>query len=458
MRSSLLRRGLAAGAALAAGIAVLSVAPPAAHAQSPNGTTTWPAADTMLMAAGSDTTQNMMNDILAAHDGETDYDGTGVLHTYNLAAIPSGTVQVDGGTDCPQHAWNPGSLVYTPPPAQWTAPSGSSAGRDYLKAQEGYAAGEKGCVDIARSSGSPRTTANGDLPTYEYYAYALDDVTWATPSLKAPANLSRQNIQDIYSCAITNWGDPHLGTPTPATTPLTGSSGGANGPIQRYLPQNGSGTRSFFLSAFGITSGMLSNTNANCPAVKVTTSIPAANTPFEENRGDRIDYADIETAILPYSAAVWNYQYGNKLNPTLDLRNGVRLGGFVTNPASGTPTKALPVLYNSVAKRYRLDPAVVNESHIVDSGNTCAVAADCFNGVRYVYNVLDNAGNLPGYQAAFSLVGFTNAAVPVTQPLCNGSHVAEISSNFFLPLGTNNTPNNSNLAGSTCRRIPTIAT
>ena len=142
MRSSLLRRGLAAGAALAAGIAVLSVAPPAAHAQSPNGTTTWPAADTMLMAAGSDTTQNMMNDILAAHDGETDYDGTGVLHTYNLAAIPSGTVQVDGGTDCPQHAWNPGSLVYTPPPAQWTAPSGSSAGRDYLKAQEGYAAGD----------------------------------------------------------------------------------------------------------------------------------------------------------------------------------------------------------------------------------------------------------------------------------------------------------------------------
>ena len=36
------------------------------------------------------------------------------------------------------------------------------------------------------------------------------------------------------------------------------------------MAQNGSGTRSFFLSAYGITSGDLATTNANCPAVKET--------------------------------------------------------------------------------------------------------------------------------------------------------------------------------------------
>src|SRR5262249_53380185 len=155
-------------------------------------------------------------DILALLDNTaiTTSAGTGTLHTFNLPAIPTASTPTDGDADCPQHAWAPGSLVYTPPPVQWTAPAGSSAGRDYLGVQEGYAAGQKGCVDIARSSGSPRSQATtpNEKATFEYYAYALDAVTWATPSYKAPSNLSRQNIIDIYKCAITDWGDVHLGT------------------------------------------------------------------------------------------------------------------------------------------------------------------------------------------------------------------------------------------------------
>ena len=48
--------------------------------------------------------------------------------------------------------------------------------------------------------------------------------------MKAPATLSRAQLVGIYDCTITDW----------ATV------GGVAGPIQRYYPQVGSGTRSFF--------------------------------------------------------------------------------------------------------------------------------------------------------------------------------------------------------------------
>lgn len=456
MRTTVLKRSLTAGVALSASLGSFMLAPQA-QAQSAAGTTTWASPDVMIMAAGSDTTENMMKDIMPLHDGDaiTTTLGAGVLHTFNLPSFQTtATLPVDGDAACPQHVWNKQVGNYTNPPTQWTSPAGSSAGRDYLRVQETYPAGERGCVDIARSSSGPRSLAAGlDKSTFEYYAYALDSMAWATPSLKAPANLSRQNLQDIYSCAITNWNDPHLGTTIPAATVLTTGGSGSSGPIQRYLAQAGSGTRAFFISAFGITQTMIDTTNASCPPTKESTSVPVAATAFEENQGNTIDYADYDKAILPYSSAVWSFQYANKLNPTVDKRNGVRLGGFVTNPGSGSQVKSLPVLWNSVSKRYRLDGAVVNENAASGSGFACAVAADCYNGVRYVYNVLDNLNNQPGYQAAFGIAGFANTAGGAMGAICDDAHFGEIFSNYYQPLDRSN-PNGRNDALSTCRKVP----
>ena len=46
---------------------------------------------------------------------------------------------------------------------------------------------------------------SGNNATFQYYGFALDAVTWASPSLQAPATMTLQNLRDIYNCVITNW-------------------------------------------------------------------------------------------------------------------------------------------------------------------------------------------------------------------------------------------------------------
>lgn len=444
MNKSLLARGLGLGAVVCAGAGILGFAP-AAQA------TPYTPPDVSVMAAGSDTTETMMAAIMANHDGQsiTTSLGTGTLHTANLKAVPSSNINVTGDQDCPDATWTPGSLVYTPPPVQWVAPAGSSAGRDYLGQQESYAAGQKGCVDIARSSGNPRSQASTALEksTFEYYAFALDAVTWASPSLKAPATLTKAQVKGIYNCTFTNWDQV----------------GGTTGAIQRYIPQNGSGTRSFFLSAYGITSGDLATTSGSCPAVKETGLSGATPVAFEENQGATIAPVDIDKAVLPYSAAVWSYQFANRVNPTLDKRNGVRLGGMTTTQA--VPVKGIPVSWNSVGRKYQLDSGaggVVNEANVSVANPSFNSSTD-YVGIRYVYNVLDNAGNLPGYQAASKLVGFDNSIGGAKSPLCDNQNVGNADGQFdyaailsygFAPLSTADPTGTQNLAGSTCRRVP----
>ena len=81
------------------------------------------------------------------------------------------------------------------------------------------------------SSAPPRGLAS-DPVTFEYYAFALDAVSWASPSLQAPATLTLVQLQGIYNCTFTDWAQV----------------GGGSGPIQRYFTQVGSGTGSFFQS------------------------------------------------------------------------------------------------------------------------------------------------------------------------------------------------------------------
>lgn len=67
---------------------------------------------------------------------------------------------------------------------------------------------------------------------------AGDAVTYATqPSSNAPASLTTSQLNQIYSCAVTNWSQV----------------GGKTAPIHAFIPQTGSRLRSFFLSAIGRT-------------------------------------------------------------------------------------------------------------------------------------------------------------------------------------------------------------
>ncbi|MEZ5145262.1 MAG: hypothetical protein R2726_22530 [Acidimicrobiales bacterium] len=78
-------------------------------------------------------------------------------------------------------------------------------------------------------------------------------------------------------------------------------------------------------------------------------------------------------------------------------------------------------------------------------------ASTPYSGIRYLYNVLDTRS--PSYNDALSVVGFTNTGGGTKSPLCSSNPTLNgIISNFFSPLPTNGNPNNTNLAGSSCRQ------
>jgi ABC-type phosphate transport system substrate-binding protein len=118
-------------------------------------------------------------------------------------------------------------------------PDGSGAGLTALSTDEGGSTAGHPCVDFGRSSSARSTTSPPYAPGgVAYVTLAGDAVTWAANAgSNAPASLTAAQLNGIYSCSITNWGQV----------------GGRNAPIQAYLPQASSGTRSFFLKAIGVT-------------------------------------------------------------------------------------------------------------------------------------------------------------------------------------------------------------
>lgn len=388
-----------------------------------------PANEIVVAFGGSDTTAKVLDDIVPLVTGSsvTVDAATKTARVFNIPPFSTGTSNVPGDTQCGDVGWvkDPLAPAANSATTKGISPFGSSAGRNYLGAEHdgsfpGSVAGEDlGCIDIARSSSGPRNGATGgDFSSFEYYAFAMDAMSWGSTSLKAPATLTRQQITDIYDCVVTNWDQV----------------GGTSGPIKRYMPQVGSGTRAFFLSDIlvGKASGYVPPNGGACGASPATDFVY-----IEENRGKDsvespgIKAADFDKAILPYSAAVWSFQEANRLNPTLDIRGGVQLRGITEGV-----TKASPIAWNGSSRQYALDTAgVINENNIklIDS-------TPDFPGVRYVFNVLDNVSNRPGYQAAKQLVGFSNVGGGTKSPLCDSSSAlggdlfAAILSNKFGPL------------------------
>lgn len=380
---------------------------------------TLPAGQFAIAAGGSDTTQDFMEGYLAVHDNTqisdlatpaTKYH----VRTYNTRALTGfHPVTVDADAHC-------ASITYTsagtPTIGGSVSPNGSGNGRLAIINSR---TNNDGCFDIGRSSSNPSA---GVLPNGEYVAYAFDAVGWATASFKAPATLSRVQVQDIYKCAVTNWNQV----------------GGSDGPIQRYIPQPGSGTRDFFLSAFGIAAGDLAITNGSCP-------LPVE---VQENDGTKLNPAHRDRAILPYSAGKFSYQYGNLGNPTIDLTNGFRIGG-VTLPSSARPS---PLFWAAGSLNYILHSfggGVVSEQN-VSQANTSFSATNDFPGIRFVYNIIDPQ-NAKTYDQASALVGFDNSSGGNKSPLCNGEAEDLLLDNGFAPLDTGEVRAGSNAAGSTCR-------
>jgi phosphate transport system substrate-binding protein len=315
-------------------------------------------------------------------------------------------------------------------------------------------------MEIARSSAYTSSGSSVSVGNTEYYAFALDAVSWATGSLSAPAALSRVDLVKIYNCTYTDWSQV---------------PGGSAGPIQRYLPQSGSGTYSFFLSdVLGSSTFNFGTPSASCPA---PISVDVSSNPLEENNASVINPAHWQSAIFPYSAGQWVYQANNAANPTIDKRvlpSGgapARLGGILTNvDANGLTTtqsmNANPAAYNVTDRKWQLNdaglsvvqPGASGGYPITEASSTRVNTTPAFIGVRFVYNVLDVRS--PNYAEALLAVGFDNVNGSTTKSaLCNGQRAAIIASYGFAPLpttsvtGTVSASSNYNLAGSNCRKL-----
>ena len=164
---------------------------------------------------------------------------------------------------------------------------------------------------------------------------------------------------------------------------------------------------------------------------------------------------------MPYSAGLWDYQQSNRANPTIDKRNGAKLGGYTTG--AGTPVKAIPAQWVDGDAQYELATpslisflglpasyAVVSETNIKTATPAFSSATD-YNGIRYVYNVINSGGPLSSYEASKALVGFDTVG-SFKSPMCDGSGAGSIQTFGMAALDTSN-PNSLNPTDSTCRKV-----
>jgi ABC-type phosphate transport system substrate-binding protein len=226
-------------------------------------------AHTDIVGVGSDTTEDVMNQF------STDYDATAPANNlYSWDATGSPTITPKAGC------------------SSITRPFGSSAGISALLADS------SGCLDYARSSRAKKTDGtDGNLLFVEY---ARDGVTWArSKSSLTPSTLTPAQLQGIYTCTLTNWNQISASLPS--------------NPINAYLPQASSGTRSFFLGAIGVTS--------------VGACVHQPST-LEENNGTALkaqaatDGVNLKTVIAPYSIGKWLAQ---SKGTSPDNRGGITL-------------------------------------------------------------------------------------------------------------------------------------
>lgn len=381
-------RRIAVAGTLVAGL--LAAAAPAAHATGQ-----------YLNSVGSDTTYFVMDQLSRSYNVSSINDLANddvVLNTPPLVALandgdivnkvfPAGNV-VPSDSNCTSTIISTNSAVRgitgitgVTGVTLEAPPNGSGAGKTKVLAS-GLAGNS--CYDIGRSSSGPGTEA----ATTEFWAYALDAVSW----IKFPGNvittLTKDELKSIYNCDVV--------TGAPTVTDWSGVAGGVkSGAIKRYIAQSSSGTGKFFAKMLN---GADTNLNTSCTGAGL-----AGVT--QENDGRGIATADWANAIYYYS---YGQAYAQSKGVLADLRNKSVLGSITQ---SGTPVKPGPSTINTSATR--------------------------FLGTRYVYNILDTRN--PDYRNALRFVGAGDLDNDATTAVTNGflcSNTASVTIKLygFIPL------------------------
>jgi hypothetical protein len=268
-------------------------------------------------AAGSDTIQDVWNGLT------NDFGAVAPsIASWNAFVVPpSGTA---AGTYT--------SFIQTKSGGAWfLRPSGSGEGQkavsaawDPAYASHQYPSGTGAVlnhedVDFGRSSGGP--SAGTGL---KFLPFARDAVSIAyNPySTLTGLNLTTSEITELYN-GVDNTGDSVVQfseQPATASTVVT-----VNGVVVHpKIPQNGSGTRGFFLNAIGVTTAQLA------PYIPVPNNT-VDNGGLPENDGNQIPN---DGDLIPFSAAQWIAQNNGK---STDTTSGLALASINGSaPVSGT--------------------------------------------------------------------------------------------------------------------------
>lgn len=367
MRTRTRRLVLAAGAT-ALSLTLLNVGPAAV----PAGASNHPPQS--LAAAGSDTTYWMMK-LISGHyvssSSNTLHDKITMIPPTNHSPFPASVTVPKDFVHGPK-TWDSSDAAHTPP-------DGSSAGITALNADT------TGQIAWARSSRGPNAGETSDKNFWAYALGAVDFVKWSG-SRQPAAGLTQNQLIQIYTC------DPT--THAPFISDWSQIPGGTAGPIKKYIPQSGSGTRSFVQSK--LLNG--ATIDANCDASHMSINI-------QEHDARGVAPLDKTVAIFFYDWARWRAQ---KKKFEADLTNGSALGKF------GVNTPVAPTANN------------VNEK------------SNRFYGTRYVFNVVrkKNHPNLAvdQFNSVTRLIGVRPSSQGGAQYICSGRAHNDIIAAGFVPL------------------------
>lgn len=268
---------------------------------------------------GSDTTQDLNNGLAAVVTNGSQL----VLGSWN--ATGSATIQTRSGG------------------ATFARPNGSGSGVNALKAAktggqwQGVTLSSQD-ISFARSSSAATFVSGG---AYSYIPLAVDAVTYASETGSSiPNGLTRADLTAIYSAS-----NGQNVTLSNGQTYTIGLETNANADIVPFLPQTGSGTRSFFVGQLGLTEATLGS------AVAWTYSGGSV----QEHDGAAL--AAVPNSIAPFSIAQYIAQGKSAALSNLygvdvaDRRDGAVLhtmtnnNGAVVQPTNpnGTLNTAFPI-------------------------------------------------------------------------------------------------------------------
>jgi len=300
-----------------------------------------------LAGLGSDTTQDVMNAVAAAIGG-------GKIASYDATNAATTVVTRAGGTAIPRA-------------------NGSGAGRDLLRVAIGQTeaaavatfggpsaqvttAQAAGQIDFARSSSG--ASASDVVPdgVLTYIPFAIDAVTYATSATSdLPTNLSKAEVTQIFKGQV----DRVAVTGTTRTLVAKGAPDPSGADrvttISTFIPQAGSGTRSYWLGQVGISeTDIAANTYPNLKDKDLS------GADVQEHKGAALTSgtaAQNRGTIVPFSIGQWVAQANGKIT---DHRAGAvvnSVDGVAPTTGSGT-AYALNGSFNAYTRKvYNIVPS-----------------------------------------------------------------------------------------------------